>query len=63
MGENIRLKIEEVRRMTRLDCAIRLLRCLRSFDNCDSRDVEAFARAIIELGRNEMKELARSEKM
>lgn len=49
--------------MTRLDCAIRLLRCLRSFDNCDSRDVEAFARAIMELGRNEMKEGVRSEKM
>lgn len=49
--------------MTRLDCAIRLLRCLRFLDNCDSRDVEAFARAIMELGRNEMKEVAQSEKM
>lgn len=39
--------------MTRLDCAVKLLWCLRFLDNCDGGDVEAFARAIMELGRNE----------
>lgn len=49
--------------MTRFDCAVKLLWCLRFLDNCDSGDVEAFARAIMELGRSEMQELARNEKM
>lgn len=54
MGGNIRLKMEEKdRRMTKLDCAIKLLWCLRFLDNCDGGDVEAFARAIMELGRSE----------
>ena len=39
--------------MTKLDCAVKLLWCLRFLDNCDGSDVEAFARAIMELGRNE----------
>lgn len=50
--------------MTRLDCAIKLLWCLRFLDNCDGGDVEAFARAIMELGRSEeAKELTPNEKM
>ena len=39
--------------MTRLGCAVKLLWCLRSLDTCDGSDVEAFARAIMELGRSE----------
>lgn len=39
--------------MTGLDCAVRLLRCLRFLNNCDDDDIEAFARVIMELGRNE----------
>ena len=39
--------------MTKLDCAVRLLWCLRFLDSCNSEDVEAFAKAIMELGRNE----------
>ena len=39
--------------MIRLDCAVKLLWCFRFLDNCDSGDVEAFARAIMELERSE----------
>ena len=39
--------------MTGLDCAVRLLWCLRFLDNCDDDDIEAFAGVIMELGRNE----------
>ena len=39
--------------MTKLDYAVKLLWCLRFLDNCDSGDVEAFARGIMELGRGE----------
>jgi hypothetical protein len=65
VGGKFGLKIgEEVRRMTKLDCAIKLLWCLRFLDNCDGGDVEAFARAIMELGRSEeAKELTPNEKM
>ncbi len=38
--------------MTRLDCAIQLLWNLRFQDTCNRDDVEAFARAIMGLGRN-----------
>lgn len=53
--------------MTRLECAIHLLWNLRRQDICNSDDVEAFARAIMELGRSEMREemeeLAQSEEV
>lgn len=39
--------------MTGLECAVRLLWCLRWLDNCYQDDIEAFARVIMELGRNE----------
>jgi hypothetical protein len=39
--------------MTGLECAVRLLWRLRWLDNCDQDDIEAFARVIMELGRNE----------
>ena len=53
--------------MTRLECAILLLWNLRRQDICNSDDVGAFARVIMELGRSEMREemekLVRSEKV
>lgn len=47
---------EGVKEMTRLECAVKLLWNLRFQDTCNSEDVEAFAYAIMELGRSELKE-------
>lgn len=42
--------------MTRLECAIQLLWNLRFQDTCNNKDMEAFARTIMELGRSELEE-------
>lgn len=42
--------------MTRLECAIHLLWNFRFLNTCDKEDVGAFARAIMELGRSELRE-------
>lgn len=42
--------------MTRLECAIQLLWNFRFLNTCDKEDVGAFARAIMELGRSELRE-------
>lgn len=42
--------------MTRLECAVILLWKLRNSKYCNSEDMEAFARTIMELGRSELEE-------
>lgn len=42
--------------MTRLECAIVLLWKLKNSEYCNSEDVEAFARAVMELGKSELRE-------
>ena len=42
--------------MTRLECAITLLWKLRNSKYCNSEDMEAFARTIMEFGRSELEE-------